>query len=32
MSRPYQVQYYEITKRLIENPMKVGDSRIGKIN
>ena len=32
MSTPYQLQYYNITKRLIENPTKVGDSRIGKIN
>lgn len=32
MSIPYQVQYYEITKNLIHNPTKVGDSRIGKIN
>lgn len=32
MSTPYQLQYYNITKRLVENPTKVGDSRIGKIN
>jgi thymidylate synthase len=32
MSTPYQMQYAAITERLINNPNKVGDSRIGKIN
>ncbi len=32
MSKPYQVQYYNILNDLIENPTKIGDSRIGKIN
>jgi len=30
--KSYQEQYYEILKRLINNPQKVVDSRIGKIN
>ena len=30
--RSYQDQYANITKRLIESPKKIGDSRIGKIN
>ena len=28
----YQQQYYDITKRIMEQPHKVGNSRIGKIN
>lgn len=32
MSIPYQKQYADITKRILNNPNKVGDSRIGKIN
>lgn len=32
MSVPYQLQYYNIIKRLMEEPNKIGDSRIGKIN
>lgn len=32
MSTSYQSQYANITKRLLENPKKIGDSRIGKIN
>lgn len=28
----YQTQYANITKRLMESPKKIGDSRIGKIN
>jgi thymidylate synthase len=28
----YQSQYADITRRLIESPKKIGDSRIGKIN
>lgn len=30
--KSYQEKYYNITKRLIESPNKVGDSRIGKMN
>jgi thymidylate synthase len=32
MINSYQQQYYDITKRLINQPHKIGDSRIGKIN
>jgi thymidylate synthase len=32
MSRPYQLQYAKITRDLANDPTKVGDSRIGKIN
>ena len=32
MSLPYQLQYAKITRDLANDPTKVGDSRIGKIN
>jgi thymidylate synthase len=32
MKQSYQFQYADITRRLMENPKKIGDSRIGKIN
>ena len=32
MSKPYQIQYHFITQKLIDEPNKIGDSRIGKIN
>lgn len=32
MNEPYQAQYARITRNLIENPKKIGNSRIGKIN